>query len=135
MTRHEPGGLNPLNPYLGGSLTGLVVIASVYFTGNFFGASSTFVRLAAMLEQVIMAGRVARMDYFIIYTPSIDWQWMFVFGVFFGSLISSITSGSFRVQAVPDTWRRRFGASGVKRALTAFTGGIIAMFGARLADG
>ena len=32
-------------------------------------------------------------------------------------------------------WAERFGTSPVKRGIVAFIGGIIAMFGARLADG
>jgi len=36
---------------------------------------------------------------------------------------------------VPDTWRARFGDGVGLRALAAFVGGVVAMFGARLADG
>ncbi len=63
----------------------------------------------------------------------IEWQWMFVFGIFLGSLISSITSSSFRWQALPDMWESRFGTSRTKRAIIAFLGAAVAMFGARLA--
>jgi hypothetical protein len=57
-------------------------------------------------------------------------------GIFLGALVSSMTSGSFKFQAVPDMWAARFGDQSTgKRALTAFVGGIVAMFGARLADG
>ena len=73
---------------------------------------------------------------FVKTTPKIDWQWMFVFGIFIGALIAATTSKSFRWQGLPEMWQQRFGAhSHVRRALFAFTGGIIAMFGARLADG
>jgi uncharacterized membrane protein YedE/YeeE len=36
---------------------------------------------------------------------------------------------------VPAVWRERFGPSVPKRMLGAFLGGLLAMFGARLADG
>jgi uncharacterized protein len=123
------------NPYLAGFLTGLLLIASVWFTGKYVGASTTFVRTAGLIEKVFSAERVGKVEYFVKEMPKIDWQWMFVAGIFFGSLIASTTSGSFRWQALPARWEERFGKGGAKRALTAFVGGALAMFGARLADG
>lgn len=124
------------NPYLAGALSGLVSVFSVWFAGKFLGASTTFVRVAGMLENVFTPERVAQMDYFIKTAPKIDWQWMFVVGIFIGALIASLSDRSFRVQALPALWQERFGvASNGRRAIFAFGGGIIAMFGARLADG
>jgi hypothetical protein len=123
------------SPYLAGALAGIVMILSVWITGKYFGASTTFVRSAGMIEKVFSAERVGKMDYFIKEAPKIEWQWMFVFGIFMGSLISSTTSRSFRWKAVPDMWEDRFGPGKIKRAVVAFIGGMIAMFGARLADG
>jgi len=123
------------NPYLAGALSGVVLILSVWLTGKFFGASTTFVRLAGMIEKLFSAERVAGMAYFLRELPEIDWQWMFVVGIFLGSFISAVTSGSFRWQAVPDVWERRFGTSRARRAVVAFAGAAVAMFGARLADG
>jgi hypothetical protein len=60
---------------------------------------------------------------------------MFVIGILIGSLVASITSGTFRFKGVPEMWEKRFGLSPLKRVLVAFLGGVIAMFGARLADG
>jgi uncharacterized membrane protein HdeD (DUF308 family) len=123
------------NPYLAGALTGLVMILSVWFAGKYFGASTTFVRSAGMIEKIFSAERVAKMDYFIRETPKIDWQWMFVVGILIGSFIAAKTSASFKWQALPAMWQSRFGSSRVKRGVVAFVGGLVAMFGARLADG
>lgn len=124
------------NPYLAGALSGLVSVISVGVAGQFLGASTTFVRAAGMVERVIAPEHMSKLDYFIKTAPKIDWQWMFVVGIFLGALIASLTSGSFRWQALPDMWQERFGSnSRGKRALFAFTGGTVAMFGARLADG
>lgn len=123
------------NPYIAGALTGLLLVFSVWFTGKYVGASTTFVRTAGFIEMVFDAERVAMMDYFIKEVPKIDWQWMFVVGIFFGSLIAAATSKTFRWQAVPTMWEGRFGSGKTRRAATAFIGGTIAMFGARLADG
>jgi hypothetical protein len=123
------------SPYLAGALSGIVSILSIWIAGKFFGASTTFVRSSGMIEKLFDPERVAKMEYFIKELPIIDWQWMFVAGIFIGSLIASTTSGSFRWKAVPDMWEARFGPSKVKRGFVAFIGGVIAMFGARLADG
>lgn len=124
------------NPYLAGALSGLVGVFSVWFAGQYFGASTSFVRTAGMIEKVFGPERVTQMDYFIKNVPRIDWQWMFVVGIFLGALISALTSGDFKLQSVPDMWAERFGSgSTAKRAVAAFVGGGVAMFGARLADG
>jgi len=130
----DPNG-NVWSPYLAGALTGLVMILSVGISGKYFGVSTTFVRSAGMIEKLFNGERVAQMDYFIKQVPKVDWQWMFVVGIFIGSLIASTTSGSFRWKALPDMWEGRFGPSRLKRGAVAFVGGVIGMFGARLADG
>jgi hypothetical protein len=88
-----------------------------------------------MIEQLVSPERVAQMEYYLKETPRIDWQWMFVIGILIGAFIAAITSGSFRWRAVPDMWAKNFGPAIAPRAVTAFIGGMIAMFGARLADG
>lgn len=123
------------SPYVAGVLTGLVIIASAWTAGNYFGASTCFVRISGFIEQLFSAERVALMDYFRIFGPKVDWQVMMVLGILIGSFLSSGTDGSFRVKAVPDMWASRFGASAVKRGVSAFIGGLILMFGARLAGG
>lgn len=124
------------SPYLAGGLSGLVSILSVWLAGQYLGASTSFVRSAGLLEQLFSPEHVEKIEYFIKTTPKIDWQWMFVAGIFIGAMIAAVTSKSFRWQALPDLWQQRFGAeSRVKRAVFAFAGGTIAMYGARLADG
>jgi len=123
------------SPYLAGGLSGLLIVGSVWLTGNYIGASTTFVRSAGMLEKIFSPERVAQLEYFSKTAPVIDWQWMFVAGIVVGSFLSSLFSGSFRLQAVPDMWQESFGPSVTPRALAAFSGGLIAMYGARLADG
>ncbi len=123
------------SPYLSGALTGLVIILSAWITGKYFGASTSFVRTTGMIGKLFDAERVAGMAYFIRFVPEIDWQWMLVAGILAGSFIASITSGSFRLKSVPDMWEARFGRGRLKRGFAAFSGGVILMFGARLAGG
>ena len=121
--------------YLTGALTGLLAVLSVGFTGKFLGASTTFVRVAGLIGKIFNAERITQMEYFIKKTPKIDWQFMFVVGILIGALIASLASRTFRWQAVPDMWKNKFGSSIFKRAIVAFIGGFIAIFGARLAGG
>jgi uncharacterized membrane protein YedE/YeeE len=73
--------------------------------------------------------------YFAKEKIKIDWQFMLIVGVFIGALAASLTDGSFKVEAVPPVWRERFGSRVGVRAVGAFLGGAVAMFGARMADG
>jgi hypothetical protein len=123
------------SPYLAGALSGVLSILSIWIAGKYFGVSTTFVRSAGMIEKIIGPERVAKMSYFIKEIPEIDWQWMFVVGILIGSLIASTTSATFFWKGVPDVWEIRFGPSKFKRGIVAFLGGVVAMFGARLADG
>jgi uncharacterized membrane protein YedE/YeeE len=130
--KNEDGGWSP---YVAGGLSGLVIIVSVLWTGQFFGASTTFVRSAGMLGKYFGPERVDQLEYFIRYLPRFDWQFLFVIGIFLGSLVSALTSNSFKWQGVPDMWAERFGTNPALRGIAAFIGGSIAMFGARLAGG
>ncbi len=129
------------SPYLAGALAGLLAIASAYATTHwlgktsYLGASTTFVRAAGLLEQTLAPERVAANAYFTKEKVKVDWQFMLVLGIFIGSLAASLSDGSFKVEGVPPVWRDRFGTSVWKRAAGAFLGGIIAMVGARMADG
>lgn len=124
-----------MNPYLAGALSGLLAVSSVWVTGKFFGASTTFVRVAGMIEKFFAPERISKMPYFIKEAPKIEWQWMFVMGIFAGSLIAALLSKEFKVTWVPDTWKHKFGAGSSGRGIVAFVGGILAIMGARLADG
>jgi len=128
------------NPYLAGALTGILIILSVWISGKFFGTSTSFVRVAAVIENGIGIDTSQNLHftekngkYGAGALP--DWQLLFIGGIFIGALISAKSSGDFKFQTVPDMWRKRFGESPVKRGLAAFFGGIIALFGARLAGG
>jgi len=123
------------SPYAAGALSGLVIVGSVWLTGKYAGASTSFVRGAGMIEELFSPERVSQMEYFLKDKPIVDWQWMFVVGIFLGSFIAAVSSRSFKFQAVPDMWQLKFGSSSAKRGLAAFAGGLIAMYGARLADG
>lgn len=78
---------------------------------------------------------VAANEYFSKEKVRVDWQFMLVLSILLGALISSATDRSFKLESVPPIWEKRFGPSIGKRAAAAFLGGIVAMVGARMADG
>jgi hypothetical protein len=101
----QAGKENYWSPYIAGAFAGLVLVLSVWFTGKYFGASTSFVRSAGLIEKIFSAERVSEMDYFVKTAPKIEWQWMFVVGILIGSLAASRLSGTYKLQAVPDMWQ------------------------------
>ncbi len=64
-----------------------------------------------------------------------DYGMLFLVGTFAGSLLSTLAARRFRVELVPSVWAERFGPSVGKRMAGAFAGGVLTLFGARLAGG
>ena len=127
-----------MNPYLAGALTGVLLALSVLVVDRYFGASTSYVRSVGLIEMGISSEHVQATEYFMKYfskDSGIDWQWMFVLGIFFGSYLSSNFNGSYTWTSVPDIWKERYGAGPGKRFVYAFVGGAIALFGARMAGG
>lgn len=137
----SPERRNGWSPYVAGALVGLLAIASAFATTsllgktNYLGASTTFVRAAGLLEKAVSPYHVASNEYFAKEKVKVEWQFMLICGIFIGALLASLTDKSFKWESVPPTWEERFGSSIGKRAVGAFIGGVIAMIGARMADG
>ncbi len=128
-------------PYIAGALVGLLAVLSAYVTTKqlgkpkYLGASTTFVRSSGLIEKTVAPAHVKENKYFQSKKVKVDWQFMLVIGVLIGSFLSSIFTKSFKVECSPPIWSDNFGTSKPKRALFAFLGGAIAMFGARMAGG
>lgn len=129
------------SPYLAGALVGVLAVLSVAVTTavldkpKYLGASTTFVRAAGLVEQSVAADHVANNTYFQAKKVKVDWQMLFVGGIFIGALFSARLGRTNKIETVPPIWEQRFGPSATVRAVGAFLGGIILMFGARLAGG
>ena len=123
------------SPYVAGALLGVVTWFSVLTADKYVGVSTTFVRAIGMIENLFTPEHVASLPLFLKEKPLIDWQWMEVLGILVGAFISARLSGDIRKTFVPPMWEERFGPSRLKRWIVAFVGGIILMFGARMADG
>lgn len=123
------------NPYAAGALTGVLIVLSAVLTGNYFGASSSFVRTAGLIEKLFGPEHVARTSYFLRYVPLIDWQGLFLVGVCLGALVAALFSRDFAWRGMPPMWSARFGPGAPLRAAAAFAGGFVMLVGARIAGG
>jgi uncharacterized membrane protein YedE/YeeE len=112
------------------------MVFSVVYAGKFFGASTSYGTVAGMVLEKIAPMFVASSEYFLKHPVAVDWQMFFLGGVFAGALVSSVFSGSYRVQFSPDMFKKRFPKNtALIRAVYAFVGGFVALFGARMAGG
>ena len=125
------------NPYLVGALIGVLSILTFSLADKPIGMSTGIAQASgACALPVLGADGVAANTYWAKKAvPAWDYGSLFVLGCFFGALASALVSGSFKLESVPAIWRERFGSSVSKRLLAAFIGGVVLIFGARLADG
>lgn len=129
------------SPYLAGALVGILAVLSVIVTTavldkpKYLGASTTFVRVAGFIEKTVAANHVAQNTYFTSKKVKVDWQMLFVGGIFIGAFAAARSGKTYTIETVPPIWEQRFGSSATVRAVGAFIGGLILMFGARLAGG
>lgn len=114
------------SPYLVGTLIGILSWFTFYSAQEPIGVTGAFENTAALLQGTQIEGKEP---------PKINWEWMFVIGIFGGAFISSRISGDKTRESIPPIWRKRFGDSVAKRYIAAFAGGALMMFGARMAQG
>lgn len=123
-------------PYVVG--VGLGVLSWVVFAvvNSPLGITTALSQLAGgAATPVLGADGVAKNTYFAKHQLALNYGVLFLIGTFLGGLISSVLSGTFRLETVPAVWRNQVGSSTLKRFVAAFVGGVIIMYGARLADG
>jgi len=89
----------------------------------------------AAIMPVIGSEAVQANPYWAKALPQWNYGTLFLVGTFIGALLSSLASKSFHLEFIPVVWKEKFGSSYLPRIITAFIGGVIAMFGARLAGG
>jgi len=133
MTRREPRPY--LNPYLGGTLLGIVLFLSFYVTGNGLGASGAITHVQVAILKWLAPEHVDRMAYFAeigggarnaLNHPGV----FMLLGPFLGGMVSGIANRRFR----PETRGGPNLSRGARWAL-ALLGGAIMGYGARLARG
>jgi uncharacterized membrane protein YedE/YeeE len=125
------------NPYLVGALIGVLSILTFSLVDKPIGMSTGIAQAsgACALPVLGSAGVAANTYWAKKAVPAWDYGSLFVLGTLFGAFVSAVVSGSFKLESVPSVWRERFGPSVIKRMAAAFLGGVVIIFGARLADG
>jgi hypothetical protein len=123
------------SPYLAGAGIGVLCWLTFYFSDKPIGASSFYAQLAGFLGKLIAPRHTGSLVYFKDNPPRVGWEFVFVVSIIFGGAIAAFTGGEFANEWLPPIWIARFGDSITLRVATAFGGGIIMAFGARLAGG
>ncbi len=123
------------SPYLVGALIGLLAWFTAASADKMLGTSTTFVRVAGLIESGVAPDHVKNNTYYTEEKVKVDWQMMLVLGLLIGTGISRYLSGDREVERVPQYWKHRFGPRIWKRYVGALIGGFLVLFGARLAGG
>lgn len=139
---HGPGASQQLdtkgrwNPYLVGVGLGVLSWMAFAMVNQPLGISTALSSASSVCALPALGGEgVASNAYWAKHPFRWDGGMLFLVGTFLGSLASVLASRSFRWETVPAVWRERFGFSPAKRLAAAFLGGIIIMYGARMAGG
>jgi uncharacterized membrane protein YedE/YeeE len=133
MTNREPRPYT--NPYVAGTLLGLVLFASFYVTGGGLGASAAISRIGTGVLDVLAPLHVDRVAYFAEMAGGDRSPWansaiyMFV-GTVLGGAASGIVNRRFRLEL-----RKGPRVTNGVRVATALLGGALMGYGARLARG
>lgn len=123
-------------PYAVG--TGIGILSWVVFAvvNNPLGITTALGQLSGGAAAPILgAEAVAKNTYWAKNALKLDYGTLFLAGTLLGGLLSALLAGTWKVETVPTVWAERFGSSAPKRYLAAFAGGVVVMFGARLANG
>lgn len=123
------------HPYFGGLVLGIVLFMAFFFTGNGLGASGAISRFTVLIQDTIAPQHVDTTPYLLKMAggdknPLDDW----IVPVFLGMLVGAFVSGLLRGRLKFQT-NKGPNISVRTRWITAFIGGTIFLYGARLARG
>ncbi len=124
------------NPYLVGTGIGVLSMAVFSLADKPLGISTALSQASGACAATFMGWeKVGANAYWTKHVPQWDYGMWFLVGTFLGAMVAAILGKGFRVEAVPSVWRERFGPSVLKRMAGAVIGGVLVMYGARLAGG
>lgn len=121
---------------------GLLLTLATYLVQP-LGVSTQFVVTDALVAHAVAPEATEKNSYLAKYGEKEGWGigygWMMVFGMFAGGLVTSRLLRARQPDAdkgsMPKMWEAVFGGSRNKRFMAAFGGGVLLLFGARLAGG
>ena len=123
------------SPYIVGVGIGLLICLAFVLSDRPIGCSTAFVKIRGLIDTILRGGKGHEKEYYKLFPPAIDWQFMIVPGIVIGAFISSFLSGTFGFFIVPQLWAEQFGDSAMLRIIAALAGGILLGLGARWAGG
>jgi uncharacterized membrane protein YedE/YeeE len=115
------------------ALAGIIVF--VFATYGPPASSSGFVSLLKGFFQTVAPEYAASKAHYKAIPGPGSWLFAFVLGMAMGGFIAGRTGRGIPVRDMPPIWKKRFGASRVKRYAATFCGGFLILFGSRLAGG
>lgn len=132
------------SPYVVGIGIGVLSWITFAVMGKALGTSTTLAKVAGLGTGLVAPDHVEANSYYGKYFDPdagevmFDWQFWLVLampvGAWLGARIGR-SDGERFVEHVPELWRRRFGDSRALRYAAAFVGGMVMLFGARMAGG
>jgi uncharacterized membrane protein YedE/YeeE len=124
------------NPYVVGTGIGLLSILAFWLADKPLGMSTALSQASGACASVFMGWEtVTQNAYWAKHVPKWDYGMWFLVGTFLGALVAALLGKSFHIESVPSVWKERFGPSVGKRMAGAVIGGVLVMYGARLAGG
>jgi len=124
-----------MNPYLAGTMLGIVLLASMYLSGRGLGASGGIKYFVVSIVGAIDRPHAENSIYYSKYfeedkQPMTNWLVLEIFGIVAGGFISGAVSGrlKFRIE-------KSSKISNLRRLLFAFLGGVFFVYGGQLARG
>jgi uncharacterized protein len=124
-----------MNPYLAGSLLGLVLLTSMFLSGRGLGASGGMKYIVVSVVGAVDKEHARNTGFYSRYfqdgkKPALNWLSIELAGLLIGGFISGALSGRLKLKAEKSP---RISTS--KRFLFAFLGGLFFVYGAQLARG
>lgn len=125
------------SPYVVGGALGLLNTLAFATAKRGLGVTTAFESAAALAGRRF-APDAMRVNAYVAKreeTPKVDWESLVVVGMLAGSFLAARGASEQTSRTIPSLWARRFGPSPWKRYASAFAGGAVMMFGARMAKG
>jgi len=124
-----------MNPYMAGTLLGIVLLASMYVSGRGLGASGGIKYCVVSIVGAIDRQHVDNSVYYSKYfeedkKPMTNWLVLEIFGIVAGGFISGAVSGRLKLKI-----EKSPKISVSRRLFFAFTGGVLFVYGGQLARG
>jgi len=124
------------SPYLAGIGIGVLCWIAFGVAKDPLGVTTAFSRISSLFAiPLIGAEGVAQNTYWKSMPLHFDYGVIFLIGLMLGAFVSAAVSKKLQIEVVPTRWIERFGGAPIKRFVGAFVGGVLVMYGARMAGG